>query len=87
MDNRKTEYQLVKNLDDINFIVVDKTDTINSIMNMRNIFKKENFDIVFHMQKSLRSKFLANVIKSRVNVTFNDINTSEYHVLDHFLLF
>ena len=54
---------------------------------MRNIFKKENFDIVFHMQKSLRSKFLANVIKSRVNVTFNDINTSEYHVLDHFFAF
>ena len=45
-------------------------------MSMRNSFKNENFDVVLHMQKSLRSKLIANVINGRVNVTFNDIDTS-----------
>ncbi len=83
----KTEYQLVKNLKDIDFILVDKKNTINSIVDMRNLFKNKNFDVVFHMQKSLRSKLVANVINGKINVTFNDINTQESHVLDHFFAF
>ena len=82
----KAEYQLVKNLEDINFIVLDKNNTLDSLMSMRNSFKNENFDVVLHMQKSLRSKLIANVINGRVNVTFNDIDTSGSHVLDHFFL-
>ena len=48
----KAEYQLVKNLEDINFIVLDKNNTLDSLMSMRNSFKNENFDVVLHMQKS-----------------------------------
>ena len=39
------------------------------------LFKNNKFDVVFHMQKSLRSKLIGNIINGRVNVTFNDIET------------
>ena len=83
----KVEYELVKNLSNINFVVIDKNDTINSIMQLRSYFKDQNFDVVFHMQKSLRSKLIANIIKGRVDVTFNEIETDSNHVLDHFFKF
>ena len=83
----KTEYELVKNLKDIDFIQVDKKSTINSLVDMRNSFKNRNFDVVFHMQKSLRSKLIAKIIKGKINVTFNDIDTQGSHVLDHFFAF
>lgn len=83
----KVEYELVKNLSNINFVVIDKNDTINSIMKLRSYFKDQNFDVVFHMQKSLRSKLIANIIKGRVDVTFNEIKTDANHVLDHFFKF
>ena len=54
----KTEYELVKNLKNIDFIVVDKKKTLDSILDMRSLFKNNKFDVVFHMQKSLRSKLI-----------------------------
>ena len=83
----RVEYELVKKLNNINFVVIDKNDTINSIMKLRSYFKGQNFDVVFHMQKSLRSKLIANIIKGRVDVTFNEIETDANHVLDHFFKF
>lgn len=83
----KTEYQLVREIKDINFIVVDKNKTLNSLLGMHKHSKKESFDIVFHMQKSLRSKLVGQTIKGKINVTFNDINTKDSHVLDHFFSF
>ena len=83
----KTEYQLVKELDDINFIVIDKNKTIDSLLGMHIFSKKTKFDIVFHMQKSLRSKLAGKIIKGKINITFNDIDTEKSHVLEHFFSF
>ena len=83
----KTEYQLVKKLDNVNYIVIDKNKTLDSIIGMHKHLKKEKFDVVFHMQKSLRSKILGRVIDGKINVTFNDINTNNNHVLDNFFAF
>ena len=83
----KTEYQLVKELDDINFIVVDKNKTIDSLLGMHIFSKKVKFDIVFHMQKSLRSKLAGKIVKGKINITFNDIDTQKSHVLEHFFSF
>ncbi len=83
----KTEYQLVKNIRDIEFIVVDKSKTFDSIVELRSLFKNNRFDVVLHMQKSLRSKLISKVISGRVNVTFNDIDTGHSHVIDHFFRF
>tara|TARA_B100001113_G_scaffold96853_1_gene77793 strand:- start:3776 stop:4789 length:1014 start_codon:yes stop_codon:yes gene_type:complete len=83
----KTEYQLVKQLDDINFIVIDKNKTIDSFLGMHFFSKKVRFDIVFHMQKSLRAKLAGNFIKGKINISFNDINTDRSHVIEHFFSF
>ena len=83
----KTEYELVKMLDNVNFIVIDKSKTLDSVIGMHKYLRKENFDIVFHMQKSLRSKFLGRIINGKINVTFNDIKTNNNHVLDNFFSF
>ena len=83
----KTEYQLVKKIKDVEFIVVDKSKTFDSIVELRNLFKTNKFDVVLHMQKSLRSKLISKVISGRVNVTFNDIDTTQSHVIDHFFGF
>ena len=83
----KTEYQLVKTLDNINYIVIDKNKTLDSIIGMHKYLKEEKFDVVFHMQKSLRSKILGRMIDGKINVTFNDINTNNNHVLDNFFAF
>tara|TARA_Y100000768_G_scaffold66883_1_gene46570 strand:- start:2363 stop:3376 length:1014 start_codon:yes stop_codon:yes gene_type:complete len=83
----KTEYQLVKELDDINFVVIDKNKTIDSLLGMHIFSKKMKFDIVFHMQKSLRSKLAGKIIKGKINITFNDIDTQKSHVIEHFFSF
>ena len=83
----KTEYELVKMLDNVNFIVIDKSKTLDSVIGMHKYLRKEYFDIVFHMQKSLRSKFLGRIINGKINVTFNDIKTNNNHVLDNFFSF
>jgi heptosyltransferase I len=83
----KTEYELVKNLKDINFIVIDKNKTIDSLFGMHKFSKNQGFDIVFHMQKSLRSKLIGKIIHGKINVTFNDINTREHHVIENFFAF
>jgi heptosyltransferase I len=83
----KTEYELVKNLNDINFIVMDKNKTLDSLFGMHKFSKNIPFDIVLHMQKSLRSKLVGKMIKGKINVTFNDINTDNCHVMENFFSF
>lgn len=83
----KTEYELVKNLIGINFIVMDKNKTLDSLLGMHRFSKSGPFDIVLHMQKSLRSKLVGKVIKGKINVTFNDIDTDNCHVMDSFFSF
>ncbi len=83
----KTEYELVKNLIGINFIVMDKNKTLDSLVGMHRFSKSGPFDIVLHMQKSLRSKLVGRVIKGKINVTFNDIDTDNFHVMDSFFSF
>ena len=83
----KVEYELVRDLDDINFIVIDKNKTMDSFFGMHILSKNVKFDIVFHMQKSLRSKLAGKIIKGKINITFNDINTQKSHVLEHFFSF
>ena len=40
----KTEHELVKNLKNIDFIVVDKKKTLDSILDIRSLFKNNQFD-------------------------------------------
>lgn len=83
----KTEYQLVKNISHIKFLVVDKNQAIDSLVNMHKLCKKQEFDVVLHMQKSLRSKFIGRLLNGRININYSDIENKNVHVLDHFFSF
>ena len=84
----KTEYQLVKNIKGVHFIIIDKEKTIKSIINLKKEIGNKEFDIFLHMQKSLRSKFLSVFIKAKKKLAFKDIHAPERsHVLDTFFYF
>ena len=83
----KTEYQLVKNIDYINFLVVDKNKAIDSLVTMNKLCGRQIFDVVLHMQKSLRSKFIGKLLRGRININYSDIEKENVHVLDHFFSF
>ncbi len=84
----KTEYQLVKNMKGIHFIIIDKSKTIKSLINLKKEIGDKKFDILLHMQKSLRSKILSIFIKAKKKLGYKNINPPERsHVLDTFFYF
>ena len=84
----KTEYSLVKNLNGVEFIVFDKSHNIRSILQLIHALKGCNFDILLHMQKSLRSKFISNFIRYKRKVAYDASDKYlKLHVLDSFFRF
>ncbi|MDH5630264.1 MAG: glycosyltransferase family 9 protein [Gammaproteobacteria bacterium] len=61
----KTEYQLVSDLPDIEFIVVDKSDRLKAYLHLRRLFKDRVFDVLLHMQVSIRSSLIAALVKAK----------------------
>ena len=84
----KTEYSLVKNLNGVKFIIFDKSHNLKSILQLLSALKAINFDILLHMQKSLRSKFISNFIKYKRKVVYDASDKGlKLHVLDSFFKF
>ena len=56
----KTEYELVKNIKNVTFIVVDKTNLIETMKQLYKLRSSITFDVLLHMQVSLKDRiFLA----------------------------
>ncbi len=84
----KTEYQLVKSIKKIRFIIIDKKHTIKSIIDLNNKLKNEKFDVLLHMQRSLRSKLISLFIKANKKFSYSNVEMpKEIHVLDSFFYF
>ena len=84
----KNEYQLVKSIKKIRFIIIDKNKTIQSILNLKNTIKGERFDVLLHMQRSLRSKLLSLFIRADKKLNYSNVKMpKETHVLDSFFYF
>ena len=84
----KTEYPLVKNMKGVNFILIDKSKNIRSIINLWHEIKSKKFDIFLHMQKSLRSKIIGFFIKYKRKLNYSNIQIPKNsHVLDSFFCF
>ena len=84
----KNEYQLVKSIKKIRFIIIDKNKTIQSILNLKNTIKGERFDVLLHMQRSLRSKLLSLFIRAHKKLNYTNVKMpKETHVLDSFFYF
>ena len=75
----KTEYSLVKNMKDIEFVVINKKNIIKSIRDLLELRKRKIFDILLHMQVSLRSNILSLLVKSERKIGFDSINSKNLH--------
>lgn len=67
----KAEYNLVKGISEIDFIVFDKANGIKEYLNIRTQLKHVNFDVLLHMQMSLRSSIASLMFKSKIKVGFD----------------
>ena len=84
----KTEYELVKNIKDIEFIVFDKNRSLNSIKILKKSLKGRRFNLLFHMQKSLRSKIISFFVRAEKKYNYSNVKVQDRcHVLDTFFLF
>lgn len=67
----KTEYELIKDIPDINFIIFDKKKGFKEYLNIRNQLSDTHFDVLFHMQMSLRASLISLMIKSKIKIGFD----------------
>ena len=77
----KTEYSLVKNMADIEFIVIDKKKFTSTISTLVSLFKNRKFDILLHMQVSLRSNIFSLFVKAQKKIGFDKSNAKNLHNL------
>lgn len=67
----KAEYELIKDLVDVEFIIFDKKSGFKAYNNIYNELKNKRFDILLHMQMSLRSSMISLLIKAKVKIGFD----------------
>ena len=67
----KTEFELLKGINDINFVVFDKKNGFKEYLKIRSQLQHIKFDILLHMQMSLRASLISLLIKSKIKVGFD----------------
>ncbi len=103
----KTEYQLVKGIENINFIIFDKSLGLSAYINLRKQLKQhlkgQSFDVLLHMQLSIRASVASLFIPANIKLGFDKTRAKDMqsffcnqqispqstrqHVLDSFLEF
>ena len=67
----KTEYELIKDIPDINFIIFDKKNGFQEYLKIRRHLSNIKFDVLLHMQMSLRASLLSLLIKAKIKIGFD----------------
>ena len=67
----KAEYELIKHLQDVEFIIFDKKAGFSAYKDIRNKLKNKHFDILMHMQMSLRASLISLLVKAEVKIGFD----------------
>lgn len=103
----KAEYQLVKDIKNVNFIIFDKSEGMSAYFKLKEQINKYNdgkaFDILFHMQLSIRASIASLFIPADIKLGFDKArakdlqsffcnqqispHSTRQHVLDSFLEF
>ena len=73
----KVEYELVKTLKDVEFIIFDKNDGLSAYKKLRTTLKNRQFDVLLHMQMSLRASLISLLIKAKVKVGFDKVRAKD----------
>lgn len=77
----KTEYGLVHDMEGIEFIVFDKSKGYNGYRDIHKQLKGRYFDVLLHMQMSIRSSLISLMINSPVKLGFDKPRAKDYQWL------
>ncbi len=73
----KTEYALVSDIENINFIIFDKSRKSQAYLDVYKQLKNIQFDALLHMQMSLRSSLISLLVKSKIKLGFDRQRTKD----------
>ncbi|WP_119968066.1 glycosyltransferase family 9 protein [Shewanella japonica] len=73
----KVEYQLLKHLPDIRFVIFDKSQGWRSYGKLRQDIAGQRFDVLLHMQVALRATIASLMISAKVRVGFDKARAKE----------
>ncbi len=73
----KVEYQLVKHLADIQFVIFDKSQGWRNFRDLKNTLAAQRFDVLLHMQVALRASIASMMIKADIKVGFDKARARE----------
>lgn len=77
----KAEATLVGDIPDINFIIFNKADGLSAYKKLRTALKGQQFDLLLHLQESLRSSIATLFIKAKVKLGFNKQDAQDHQWL------
>jgi len=81
----KTEYQLVKAIDNINFIIFDKSAGLASYRDLnrqiKNLLGGNSFDVLLHMQLSIRASVASLAIPAKIKLGFDKARAKDMQSL------
>ncbi|WP_133405247.1 glycosyltransferase family 9 protein [Parashewanella tropica] len=73
----KVEYQLVKHLPNVEFVIFDKSQGWRSYTNLKQSLNGQCFDVLLHMQVALRASIASLMIKADIKVGFDKARAKE----------
>ena len=73
----KVEYQLLKHLPDVEFVIFDKSQGWRSYFNLRKALAGQRFDVLLHMQVALRATIASLAISAKVRIGFDRARAKE----------
>lgn len=73
----KLEYQLVGDLPGIEFIIFDKESGFRAYVNLKKKMRHRQFDVLLHMQMSLRASITSLLIPAKIKLGFDKTRASD----------
>ena len=67
----KTEYQLLEGIEDIEFIIFDKSNLLKSLIKLSGELKYRKFDILLHMHASMTANLVSCLVKATRKIGFD----------------
>lgn len=67
----KTEHELVRNIEGVEFIIFDKSRGLSAYADLRRQLKGQRFDILLHMQVSIRASIASLFIPAKIRLGFD----------------
>lgn len=81
----KAEYQLVKTIDNINFIIFDKSSGLSGYFDLKKQIKQQlkgqSFDVLLHMQLSIRASVASLFIPAKIKLGFDKERAKDMQTL------